>query len=120
MILAALSDAAVEQIAEVVKATSAQQQEPHTYLVLLFSASIILLIVCLMLKYAHSTQERFVKHVETHEAAEDGRIRTMQEMATTCHVQATKHLELAVGVANRCESTMRETNALLQRAVGKQ
>lgn len=105
--IAALSDEAVQQIAEVVQATEAQGKAPELYLLLLFSGLVIVLIVLLMLRYAKEAQLTFSNYVQSHEVAEDQRMRTMENMANACHAQANKHIELVVGVANRCEAALR-------------
>ena len=104
---AALSDEAVQQIAEVVQATDAQGKAPELYLLLLFAGLIISLVVLMMLRYAKENQQAFVDYVKGHEKAEDQRMATMENMANACHAQASKHIELVVGVANRCESALR-------------
>ena len=105
--LAAWSDDAIEQLADVVQATDAQGKAPELYLLLLFAGLIISLVVLLMLRYAKETHSSFVAYVQNHENAEDKRMQTMENMANACHAQATKHIELVGGVANRCEAALR-------------
>lgn len=108
MIFAQLSDAAAGAAADVLKAPAAQGAEPQLYLVLLFAGLMIAGIVGLMLRYARGMHTSFVEYVQSHDVAEDQRMRVVQEINDRNNAQAQKNLETVVACATRCESTLRD------------
>lgn len=119
MLTEGLPDVALNQIAEVVKATGAQQQAPELYIVLLFAGVVTILGGSVFLHYVKNRDTAFMSHIEKYGEAEDRRMAQLQTMQTNCHTQAATNLKLAVETVSECKGVIERNNSLFEQIIHK-
>jgi putative exporter of polyketide antibiotics len=122
MLLAAgFSDEAQKQLAEAVQ--SAAGREPLTYLVLLFSVVVLVLIgvgLRHVLKFIANRDERDEERTKRHEANEKERMATIQAIGSACHLNQREVTMQTSSMFDKFGDRLDENTAALRTLIEKQ
>ncbi len=113
MILAALSEAAMEQIDNALSV--AANKSPTVYIVLVF-CSVVLVAFLWFLKQKDT---QFIEHIKGHSEAEDKRLATMSDMQAACHEVANEHVKIVTETVTSNTEVIRELRPVLARVEGR-